>query len=175
MIIFVEDTNLLELASLFNNQTNSFDLNNKPNIVFNLSSVSDMGVRLNIMPPYLMNVFDGRQFDMSYANFLLNNNNAFASYMQIIYNNYLGFNVFIIVGTDSMGGRQRITESFMKFIQQRYDIIPRYVQSFDDIPDYYEEDDIHVNGLFNLDADKEKYIYLTTSVQQLEEEMRQYE
>lgn len=74
-----------------------------------------------------------------------------------------------------MGGRQRITESFMKFIQQRYDIIPRYVQSFDDIPDYYEEDDIHVNGLFNLDADKEKYIYLTTSVQQLEEEMRQYE
>lgn len=175
MIIFVEDTNLLELTALFNNETNSFYLNNKPNLVYNFSSTSNMGVRLNIIPPYTMDVFDERMFDVSYANYLLNDNNAFINYMQMIYNNYLGYNIFIIVGIDSFGGRERITESLMKFIQQRYDIIPRYVQSLADIPDYYEEDIIHLNGLFNLDMDKERYIYLTVSMEQLEEEMKQNE
>ena len=175
MIIFVEDTNLLELTALFNNETNSLDLNNKPNVVFNLSSTSNMGVRLNIVPPYTIDVFDERQFDIIYANYLLSNNDAFISYMQTVYNSYLGFNVFILVGTDSFGGRERITESFMKFLQQRYNIIPRYVQSINDIPDYYEEEPIYVDGLFNLDQDKERFIYLTASVPQLEEEMSKYE
>lgn len=175
MIIFVEDTNIQELTALFNNETNSFDLNNKPNIVYNLSSTSMMGIKVGaIVPPYTsVDVYDDKTFDIQYANYLLNDNNAFITYMQMIYNHYLGYNIFIIVGT--AGYRERITASFMKFIQQRYAIIPRYIQSFEDIPDYYEEDMIYVDGIFNMDNDKERYIYLTSSLEQLKEEMDNYE
>lgn len=175
MIIFVEDTNISELTSLFDGSTNSFSLNNKPNLVYNLSSSYIMGIKVDINPPYTTDVFDERTFDIQYANYLLNDNNAFIGLMQMIYNNYLGFNIFILVGVDSFGGRERVTESLMKFIQQRYSLIPRYISSFEDIPDYYEEDMIYVDGLFNLDIDKERYIYLTTSTESLVEEMNKYE
>lgn len=173
MIIFVEDTNLLELMPLFRQDTNSFDLNNKPNVVYNLSSLSYMGVKLEYLtPPYniLTTVRADREFDIAYAQYILNNDAVFADMFKLIHANYLGYNVFILVGGDE--ARQLITESLMKFINQRYTLIPRYFATIDDIPDYYDEDHIYVDGIYNMDADRERYVYITTSIQQLEEEMK---
>ena len=169
MIIFVEDTNIEELTELFNGQTNSFDLNNKPNVIFNVSSLYNMGIKVDLTPPPIP--MEERQYDQIYAQWILGNNDKFINFFQMIYNNYLGFNVFILVGIDMFGGREKMTESLMKLIQQRYSMIPRYIATFEDIPDYYEEDFIYVDGLYNIDADKERYIYLTSSVDQLQEEM----
>ena len=60
----------------------------------------------------------------------------------------------------------------MKFISQRYTLIPRYFATIDDIPDYYDEDHIYVDGIYNMDADRERYVYITTTIEQLEEEMK---
>lgn len=170
MIIFVEDTNISELRSLFNGETNSFDLDNNPNVIFNISSLYNMGLKVDLAPPPVH--MEERQYDQMYAQWILGNNDKFINFFQMIYNYYLGFNVFILVGTDIYGARERMTESLMKLIQQRYSIIPRYIATFDDVPDYYEDDFIYVDGLFNLDNDKERYIYLTSSIEQLQEEMK---
>lgn len=174
MIIFVEDTNVQELVSLFNGETNSFDLNNKPNTVFNISSLYGLGVKVDLTPPYTANI-DDRTFDAIYAQHILGNDGYFKNFFQMIYANYLGFNVFILVGTDSFDGRQKMTESLMKLIQQRYCMIPRYIQTFEDIPNYYEEDKIFVDGMFNMDMDKERYIYLTANVEALRAEIESYD
>ena len=174
MIIFVEDTNIQSLVSLFNGTTNSFDLNNKPNVVYNVSSLYNLGIRVDLTPPFSVNI-DDRMFDAMYANHILQNNYYFENFFRMIYSNYLGYNVFILVGTDSFEGRQKMTESLMKLIQQRYNMIPKYIQSFEDIPDYYEEDKIFVDGLFNLDMDKERYIYQTVSMEELRKEMESYD
>lgn len=173
MIIFVEDTNLMELMPLFRQETNSFDLNNKPNVVYNLSSLSYMGVKLDYLtPPYniLTTVRADREFDIAYAQYILTNDAVFADMFKLIHANYLGYNVFVLVGGDE--ARQLITESLMKFINQRYTLIPRYFATIDDIPDYYDEDHIYVDGIYNMDADRERYVYITTTIEQLEEEMK---
>lgn len=173
MIIFVEDTNLEELMPMFNQSTNSFCLNNKPNMVFNLSSLSNMGIRLEyLMPPYdiLTSIRADREFDISYAQYIMTNDAVFVDMFRLIYTNYLGFNVFVLVGGDEP--RQLITESLMKFINQRYTFVPKYFAVIDDIPDYYEEDDIYVDGIYNMDNDKERYTYLITSAEELEKAMK---
>lgn len=173
MIIFIEDTNIRALQPLFNNETNSFDLNNKPNVVFNISSYCQLGEKLDVTPPYTANIYQfDKDYDIAYANHILSNNLYFVNFFKMIYMNYLGYNVFVLVGTDENESRQKMTESLMKLIQQRYTFIPRYVRDLDDIPDYYDEDKVYVDGLFNLDADKERYLYLTTSMEQLQEEMK---
>ena len=174
MIIFVEDTNIQSLATLFNGYTNSFDLNNKPNVVYNVSSLYNLGIKVELTPPFSVDI-DDRMFDAMYANHIFQNNTYFENFFRMIYSNYLGYNVFILVGTDSFEGRQKMTESLMKLIQQRYNIIPKYIQSFEDIPDYYEEDKIFVDGLFNMDMDKERFIYQTVSMEELQREMESYD
>lgn len=170
MIIFVEDTQIDGLRSLFNGETSSFSLNNKPNIVFNLSSLYNMGIRVDLTPPATQ--VEEREFDIMYANWILGNDTMFVNFFQFMYYNYLGYNVFILVGVDMWEARQTITESLMKLIQQRYQIIPRYIATMEDIPDYYEEDFMYVDGMMNMDSDIERYIYLRSSIDDLEELMK---
>jgi len=174
MIIFVEDCNVQSLTPCFNGELNCFELNNNCNIVFNISSLSNLGEKLNIIPLHTMNVYDDRTFDIEYSMYLLNNNGVFVDFFKPIYYNYLGYNVFILIGEDPNGGRQHITESLMKLYQQRYSVIPKYVSSLEDIPDYYEQEAYTVDGVFNMDMDKERYIYLTTSQEFLSKQMEDY-
>ena len=79
--------------------------------------------------------------------------------MKIILPVYNGEDVYLIVYHDN-GYFDAITESVVKFIQNRYGIIPVYINDmidYDFTPTQYNMS-LSVNGLFNFDQDKEIYV-----------------
>ena len=105
--------------------------------VYNMSSLLELGIRLNnLIPPIynpdgsLMDFRDERQFDQWYANYLMSNNAAFVDMMSIVYDLYNGINVLVLIGHDDY--KDIITESFIKFIQQRYGYNSNLLNDYND-------------------------------------------
>lgn len=129
-------------------------------IIFNLSSYLEGYQRLRLQPP--MSVYNPEEqiFDVNYANFLLNDNNAFHDLMQIILNLYDGKRIYIIYNIDDEYN-DLIAESLLKFIQQRYGYNYCIVQSYEDLDFIISNNTISnftINGIYNLDLDKKRYI-----------------
>lgn len=131
-------------------------------VMYNLSSLKEGFNRLQLLiPPNEIGRFTDREFDIAYANYIFNNDNVFCEFFQIIYNLYLGYDVFILASEEDWS--ENILESLLKLIQQRYGynaaridsdydyIFARNNMSFDFAPGY---------GLYNLDQDKERFSYL---------------
>lgn len=129
-------------------------------IIFNLSSYLEGYQRLRLQPP--MSVYNPEEqvFDMNYANFLLNNDVAFYDLMQIVLNLYDGRNIYILYNIDD-DYNELIAESLLKFIQQRYGYNYYIIQSYEDL-DFIISNDTNsnftINGIYNLDIDKKRYI-----------------
>ena len=134
--------------------------------VFNLNSMIEGYPRLGLLPPNFLGQYVDRDFDIAYYNYLFSNDMIFAEFFSLVYELYIGNDVFILVD-QTMDWTENLTESLFKAIQQRYGYNSVQVNSFDDYvwvknsssppqfnPDY---------GLHNLDVDRERYTYIVES------------
>lgn len=138
--------------------------------LYNLSSSISRGVRLGaLIPPTTMSgtleqidLDNEKTFDMMYARYLVENDGAFSQMFSVISNVYLGGSSVILVGDSTY--KNIITESLIKFFQQRYGISPiKIINEVEDWFSYTEESaNFNLLGVYNLDIDKERYAYMTT-------------
>lgn len=140
--------------------------NNDDVVVYNLSSIKEGYDRLDILPGG--NIVDGseKEFDIQYAEYLLNNDLIFLKMFKPIFELYEGKDVFLLVSDNEE--LEDITESLTKFIQQRYGYDTLYLYDVIDIDDYYDnktEFGFSIQGLYNLDIDKERYTELQLTIQ----------
>ncbi len=126
--------------------------------VYNLSSLLEGYPKLNILP-YSVRYSDEKEFDLDYALYILNHDNVFFDMMRIIYNLYIGNDVYLLVTIDQFS--EIVTESLLKFIQQRYGYIGNRVNEPEDLMTLVPGD-FTLFGVFNLDQDKERFSFLIT-------------
>lgn len=125
-------------------------------IIFNLSSLLEGFERINILPPFKLDRYD-RDFDIMYANYILENDNIFYEFMKIIMSLYSDLDTLILVNKEEL--YEYVNESLVKFIQQRYGIVANMINVKEDW-EYVQESGFSLQGLFNLDKDKERFIYI---------------
>lgn len=134
-------------------------------VMYNLSSMREGFISLQaLIPPNTIGRLTDREFDIAYANYIMSNDTLFCIFFQIIYNLYIGKDVFIIVSTEDWS--ENLLESLLKLIQQRYGYNAVLINteadylyaitsmSFGFAPGY---------GIYNLDQDKERF---TTLIEQ---------
>jgi len=126
--------------------------------IYNVSSLLEGYVKLNILP-YSVRYSDEKEFDLEYALYILENDNVFFDMMKIIYNLYIGNDVYLLVTIDQFS--EIVTESLLKFIQQRYGYIGNRVNEPEDF-ETLVDGEFTLFGVFNLDHDKERFSYLIT-------------
>lgn len=134
-------------------------------VMYNLSSMREGFISLQaLIPPNTIGRLTDREFDIAYANYIMSNDTLFCIFFQIIYNLYIGKDVFIIVSTEDWS--ENLLESLLKLIQQRYGYNGVLINTeadylyavtsmnFEFAPGY---------GIYNLDQDKERF---TTLIEQ---------
>lgn len=142
-----------------------YDLN-QSTIFFNLTSLKEGFERLNLIPPSIQNMYlNDKNFDLLYANYILQNDAVFYEMMKIVYSIYSGNTVYILTSTD-LQECDFVAESLQKFIQSRYGIISNNVNSEEDL-DFLSECNFSMNGLYNLDIDKERFAGLYVAKNQI--------
>lgn len=126
--------------------------------ILNLSSYKEGIEKLNLLPPTngTLPFKDEKEFDIAYANYIMSNDFTFMELMKIIIPIYEGKDVYIVVSRSPYF--DMITESLTKFIQVRYSIISQYVYDFNDL-EFIDMDlsFANIQGLYNLDVDKERF------------------
>lgn len=125
-------------------------------LILNLNSFMEGFERLNILPPFGLEYGD-KNFDIMYANYILQNDIPFMELMKIIMTIYSGNNVIILSSKGNI--YEFVAESLQKFIQQRYSLVSYIVNDLDDWQ-YVEDTMFDINGVYNLDLDKERFTYL---------------
>lgn len=130
-----------------------------PNLViFNFSSLAEGFDHCNLLPPNRLGAIDEYDFDMKYVQFLMENDNNFINFMNIICQFYYNRSVYLIISEDEWS--MIIIESLLKFIQQRYGINGTYIRSLEDVEFSKEVSFNPYYGINNFDMDKERYLYL---------------
>jgi len=127
--------------------------------IYNVSSLLEGYTKLNILP-YTVRYSDEKEFDLAYALYILEHDNVFFDMMKIIYNLYIGNDVYLLITIDQFS--EIVTESLLKFIQQRYGYIGNRVNEPEDL-ETLAPGDFTLFGVFNLDQDKERFSYLITN------------
>ena len=128
-------------------------------IVYNISSLVEGYERINILPPlelFQMCGNDEKLFDIKYAEYILSVPQAFNELMKIMYSLYYANDVYLLVTKDG-GYFDILTESLLKFIQQRYGYDSYILNEPNDIQ-YAEKGEFNIYGLFNFDADNKRYV-----------------
>jgi hypothetical protein len=130
-------------------------------IVYNISSMNENYFRLaTLQPPNNIGYLTDRDFDIAYANYILQNDIPFYQFFMIIYPLYMGKDVYLISGDENWN--ENLIESILKLIQQRYGYEGFQITSQEDYlflssrtsdfdPGY---------GLINLDQDKNRFFNL---------------
>lgn len=133
-----------------------------PGVVFNLTSLKEGFDRLNLLvPPNSLGRFTDRDFDIAYANYVMNNDPVFIQFFWVIYELYIGVNVLILANNSDWS--ENILESLLKLIQQRYGYNGVRIDSDEDY--IYAMNTMNPDfapgyGVYNLDMDKERFSYL---------------
>ena len=134
-------------------------------VMYNLSSMREGFISLQaLIPPNAIGRLTDREFDIAYANYIMSNDTLFCIFFQIIYNLYIGKDVFIIVSTEDWS--ENLLESLLKLIQQRYGYNAVLINTEADY--LYAATSMNFGfapgyGIFNLDQDKERF---TTLIEQ---------
>lgn len=134
-------------------------------VVFSLNSLREGFLRLpSLIPPNALGRFIDRDFDIAYMQYILLNDSVFVEFFQIIYNLYIGNDVFILYNNEDWS--ENIMESLLKLIQQRYGYNAIMISSDEDY--VYARNNTNNNfapgyGIYNLDQDKERFTYLIES------------
>lgn len=106
----------------------------------------------NNIPPSVY--VDTLEFDINYANEILNNPKMFEDLMKIMMNSHEGYVVIVLVYRDAF--RDSIMESLIKLIQQRYGYNSWIISDIDDI-ECITESTYTSNGLLTLENDIKRY------------------
>lgn len=123
-------------------------------LIYNLNSYIEGYQPLGLIPPFI--AFENeREFDIYYSQHIFSNDAIFYEFMKIIMSLYYGNNVFIIIGEDETS--ELVSESLQKLIQARYGVSAYFINEYEDYK-YVEDGYMHVNGVYNLDIDKERYV-----------------
>lgn len=128
-------------------------------VVYNISSLVEGYERINIMPPlelFQMCGEDEKLFDIKYAEYILSVPYVFNELMKIMYSLYYGKDVYLLVTRDG-GYFDTLTESILKFIQQRYGY-DSYILNVPEDIQYAERGEFNIYGLFNFDMDNKRYV-----------------
>lgn len=151
---------------LYYGTSNIIDVLNPDTIIYNITSYKEGLNRLNLLPPLDRRLFkdDGREFDILYAQWIFNNDAQFYDFFRIIYDLYLGKDVFLVM--DYSDWSENIIESLLKLIQQRYGYNGMLIDSFDAY--IYAQNNI-LSGfdsvlLPNLDMDKDRFSILLARI-----------
>lgn len=135
-------------------------------IIYNISSLREGFKRLYYLtPPNNIGKLSSRDFDINFANYIMNYDPAFVEFFQIIYNLYIGNDVLLLM--DDADWSENLIESLLKLIQQRYGYNAISITSEEDYI-YAKNSDISSKfasgyGLLSLDQDKERFTYLVDS------------
>lgn len=140
------------------------DLDLENNIaIFNLSAPIDGDniVKLNELIPPLdiiqrSQYDDEKIFDLLYADYILNNDLVFAQMFNIVYKLYEGEDVCVLISEENHLCCT-ITDSLLKFIQQRYGWNGNIVRTGGDY-EVAEDGDFTLNGIKTFDEDKERWV-----------------
>ena len=128
--------------------------------ILNFCSFNENYPRLKLLPPIdFRTTTSGNpesrdyEFDLQYAQWLLNDPNAFIDLMQIVYSLYQGYDIYLLVSEDIT--MEQYTQSLLKFIQQRYGYNGYYINSIEDL---FNAEDQQISGIgaMNLHDDKER-------------------
>ena len=134
-------------------------------VMSNLSSMREGFISLQaLIPPNTIGRLTDREFDIAYANYIMSNDTLFCIFFQIVYNLYIGKDVFIIVSTEDWS--ENLLESLLKLIQQRYGYNAVLINTEADY--LYATNSMNFGfapgyGIYNLDQDKERF---TTLIEQ---------
>lgn len=124
-------------------------------IVLNFTSFIEGLDTANLLPPpYVDGILPDYDFDMYYANWMLNDPYGFDSLMRIMYLLYLGYDIYLCVGWYDF--TENINESLLKFIQSRYGYIGYIINELEDL-NFAREGEFSIGGIANLDIDKARY------------------
>lgn len=126
-------------------------------IVFNFTSLTEDYPNIGLMPPNSLGLLSGLDFDLAYMHYIMDDDEIFCRFMNIMMNIYYGRSVYLIISNDNWS--ELLIESLLKLIQQRYNLNGYRIESFDDYV-YAEASDINSFGLFNIDQDKERWTYI---------------
>lgn len=129
--------------------------------IFNLSSLSELGERLfPLVPPFPIlfnNSEEEKMFDMNYASYIMSSDSAFYNLMKIVYPEYAmasdRFITYILI--DDSEASISLTESLIKFIQQRYGL-NCYIMKAPEDWEALEPATFSELGLQMIDQDKER-------------------
>ena len=138
-------------------------------IIYNLTSMNQRFKSLPLLiPPNNIGKFTGKEFDMAYAQWIMNNDPVFYQFFgAIIMELYNGHDIFLIVSSDDWS--EDLVESLLKLIQQRYGYNACRVESLEDYNLFFHSNTGDFNpyfGIQNLDMDKERYSCLFATANQ---------
>ena len=159
MIIFLDDPRLISIIQdklgynikVFNMSSLYSEITSEN--IYSLARIIHPLNQANNIPPIIY--IDTLEFDINYANEILNNNpKMFEDLMKIMMNSHEGYIVIILVYRDAF--RDSIMESLIKLIQQRYGYNSWIVNDIDDI-DGITESTYSSIGLITLEEDIKRY------------------
>lgn len=135
---------------------NQIDMSNT--VLLNYSSYIEGIERINLIPSVYGYDRTSVEFDKFYFSFIYDNDDNFMEFSKIFMSLYYGKDV-VLLATRDESIFDDILESLLKLIQQRFGITASYVENIEDIS-CVEDVEFSVQGLFNLDIDKERFISL---------------
>lgn len=125
--------------------------------VINMSSYKE-GFGGVVMTPPVNVDYTSKEFDMLYAQYILSDNIFYNFFSNIIIPISKGIDLYVLVHRNELF--DILTESVQKLISSRYGYISYLVNEIEDFNMIDESlSGFSVNGVYNLDQDKNRYIY----------------
>ena len=133
-------------------------------VSYNLSSYFNNAPTLNLLVPspnfISEDILSGDcsipAFDISYHNYILENDDVFLQFMNIIVPAFMHPDVLVQIMIMRSPFSDAITESLLKLIQQRYGYNVYIINEIEDFI-YTEESDFSIPGLFTIDQDMSRW------------------
>jgi hypothetical protein len=137
--------------------------------VLNFFNPTNLGTRLSNLwaPEIILKTcpLDSVEFDMSYANYILTNDNAFQDFMEILMSMYYNEDVFVLTDLDSPPVVS-MCESIIKLIQQRYGFNCYIANDIGDIL-VIPDSEMTESGNQIFMQDKERYTTISVDTEKL--------
>ena len=147
MLLVMEPKTLQNLSRVYNTLDNRL-------VVLNLNANVQCYTRLNLMPPLGMNT-SSMEFDTQYIKLLCWDTNYFMQFMYIM--NYLknGCDVVLLIYNEDTVFNA-ITETLVKFIQQRYGYNYQFLNDVEDF-NQWDQSSFTAPGIIQFDQDYLRY------------------
>lgn len=135
-------------------------------VVYNYSSLTEYIPRMGLLvPPEVVQNMGEYELDVAYYNYIMNNDDLFILFMNIILPIYSGSDVYVCISKFGYNDyTNNMNESLIKIIQQRYGYNAAVINDVSDL-DYINPEDFSfsIQGLHNLDEDKKRLVMILES------------